>query len=384
MNSFRRIIPTIPYGCMNLHKPFRANTRKDTIYILYFLAGVFMNGIKENKNEKIQKKYFLHRDIFIYRIFLAREFGVFVALIIICIIMSFASPYFLKYKNIFNVLRSMSTIGIMAIGMTMVIITAGIDLSVGSLLGVCSMFTARLIFQGLPPFLCVFLGILFGIALGTINGVIITKVKVTPFVVTLGMLSMARGLTFLISTGLQGTVSSNIPMPDKTVNFLGAGYLFGVIPFPVVELAVLVVIFSLFLKYTVLGRQIYAVGSNFEAAKLSGVNVDNVRIFVYAITGGFCALAGIMTAGLLGTAATNYGTGEELNVIAAVVIGGTSLMGGEGSIIGAIIGAAIMAIIKNAFVLLKLPPFAQMVTIGAVIILAVATDRFRKRTNITE
>jgi len=166
-------------------------------------------------------------------------------------------------------------------------------------------------------------------------------------------------------------------MPDEAVNFLGAGYI-GPIPFPVIELLILVIIFSLFLKHTVLGRQIYATGSNIKAAKLSRVDVDTVRIFTYAITGGLCALAGIMTAGLLGTAATNYGMGEELNVIAAVVIGGASLMGGEGTIKCAMIGAAIMAVIRNAFVLLKLPIYTQTLTIGAVIILAVATDRFRK------
>jgi ribose transport system permease protein len=317
------------------------------------------------------------RGTLIQRFFRSREMGILGALIVICVIMSFANQYFLKPANLFNILRSMSTIGIMAIGMTMVIITGGIDLSVGSLLGVCSMLTARLIYHGLPPFLCVAIGIIFGLALGTFNGVVITKIRITPFVVTLGMLSMARGLTFLLSTGIKGTVSSNIPMPDQGVNFLGAGYI-GPIPFPVIELLILVVFFSLFMRYTVLGRQIYATGSNMEAARLSGVNVDTVRIFTYTITGGLCALAGIMTAGLLGTAATNYGMYEELNVIAAVVIGGASLMGGEGTIKGALIGAAIMAVISNTFVLLKLPAFAQKITIGAVIILAVASDRLRK------
>jgi ribose transport system permease protein len=322
------------------------------------------------------------RGNILVRFFRSREIGVFGALVAICIIMSFASQYFLKPQNLFNILRSMSTIGVMAIGMTMVIITGGIDLSVGSILGVCSMLTARLIYHNLPPFVAVILGIMFGLGLGSFNGIIITKVRVTPFVVTLGMLSMARGLTFLLSTELKGTVSSNIPMPDEAVNFLGAGYI-GPIPFPVIELAILVVIFTLFLRYTVLGRQIYATGSNIKAAKLSGVNVDKVRIFTYAATGGLCALAGIMTAGLLGTAATNYGMGEELNVIAAVVIGGASLMGGEGTIKGAMIGAAIMAVIRNAFVLLMLPIYTQTLTIGAVIILAVATDRFRKHVGKT-
>jgi ribose transport system permease protein len=334
-------------------------------------------GALEPQDTSIKKSY--GRATLLERFLHSRELGVFIALIVICIIMSFANQFFLKPQNIFNILRSMSTIGIMAIGMTMVIITGGIDLSVGSLLGVCSMLTARLILIGLPPFLCLAMGILFGLMLGIFNGVIITKVRVTAFVVTLGMLSMARGLTFLLSTGIEGTVSSNIPMPHEGVNFLGAGYI-GPIPFPVIELLILVVIFSLFLRHTVLGRQIYATGSNIKAAELSGIDVDWVRIFTYALTGGLCALAGIMTAGLLGTAATNYGMGEELNVIAAVVIGGASLMGGEGTIKGAMIGAAIMAVIRNAFVLLKLPIYMQTLTIGAVIILAVATDRLRKHT----
>ena len=136
--------------------------------------------------------------------------------------------------------------------------------------------------------------------------------------------------------------------------------------------------FSLFLKHTVLGRQIYAVGSNREGARLCGVNVDRVQIFAYTITGAFCALAGIMNAGLLSTAATNAGLGNELDVIAAVVIGGASLAGGEGSILGAIIGAAIMAVLRNAFVLLHLPAFMQTISIGVVIILAVAVDNLRK------
>jgi ribose transport system permease protein len=192
------------------------------------------------------------------------------------------------------------------------------------------------------------------------------------------MLSIARGLTYLIATGLQGSVASNIPMRDEGVNFLGAGHI-GQVPFPVIEMFILVIIFSYFLGNVVLGRQIYAVGSNEQAARLSGVNVGNVRLFVYTITGTLSALAGVMGAGLLSTAPTNLGLGVELDVIAAVVIGGASLMGGEGTILGAVIGAAIMAVIRNAFVLLKLPIYMQTVTIGVVIILAVALDQLRKR-----
>jgi len=220
--------------------------------------------------------------------------------------------------------------------------------------------------------------ILLATGLGFLNGVFVTKLKIPAFITTLGMMSIARGLTYLLSTGLQGSVASNIPMRNEQVNFLGAGYI-GKVPFPVIEMVVLVTIFSLFLKHVVLGRQIYAVGSNEQAAHLSGVNVANVRLFVYTLLGGLAALSGVMNAGLLSTAPTNLGTGNELDVIAAVVIGGASLAGGEGTILGAVIGAAIMAVIRNAFVLLKLPIYMQTVTIGVVIIIAVALDQLRKR-----
>ena len=312
------------------------------------------------------------------RMFQSQEMGVFTALVVLIIVMSFTSPFFLKPQNIFNILRGMSTIGIMAIGQTMIIVTAGIDLSVGSMLAASAMVTARLIFLEYNPWFAVACGLGFGTLLGAVNGLIITKVKVNPFITTLGMLSIARGLTFLISSGLEGTVASNIPMRSEAVNFLGGGYV-GPVPFPVIEMFVLVIVFSLFLRYTVLGRQIYAVGSNEMAARLSGVPVDVAKIFVYTITGTLCALAGIMTSGLLATSATNAGQGIELDVIAAVVIGGASLMGGRGTIYGSIIGAGIMAILRNAFVLLRFPIYMQTITIGVVIILAVAIDQIRRR-----
>jgi ribose transport system permease protein len=316
---------------------------------------------------------------FIRRLLQTREFGVFLALVALLIVMRFLTPYFWKTDNVFNVLRGMSTIGIMAIGETMIIITGGIDLSVGSVLAASAMLTARLMYVGVvSPWVAVLIGITFGTLLGAINGLIITRVKVTPFIATLGMLSIARGLAYLLASGLQGTVASNVPMRDEAVNFLGSGYV-GPVPVPVIEMIVLVIIFSLFLRSTVLGRQIYAVGSNEQGARLSGVPVNLVKLFVYTVTGALAALAGIMTAGLLETSATNAGTGSELDVIAAVVIGGASLAGGEGTIIGSIIGAAIMAVLRNAFVLLQFPIYMQTISIGVVIILAVALDQIRRR-----
>lgn len=332
-----------------------------------------------NQQATIPLERVVHAPSIWSRIFLTREIGVLAALIVLCMLMSFASPYFMKTQNLFNVLRGMSTIGIMAIGMTMVIVSGGIDLSVGSLAAVSAMLTARLMtYHNVPPWISFVCGMLMGLLLGTVNGTIITRLKVNPFITTLGMMSVARGLTYLISTGLEGGVASNIPMRNEQVNFLGAGYI-GVVPFPVIEMAVLVTIFSLFLQHVVLGRQIYAVGSNEQAARLSGVNVANVRLFVYMLLGGLSALAGVMGAGLLSTAPTNLGLGNELDVIAAVVIGGASLAGGEGTILGAVIGAAIMAVIRNAFVLLKLPIYLQTIAIGVVIIIAVALDQLRKR-----
>ena len=313
------------------------------------------------------------------RIFQSREMGVFLALLVLVVLMRFFSPFFWKSQNIFNVLRSMSTIGIMAIGQTMIIVTGGIDLSVGSILAASAMIAARFMYlEVMPAWAAVLVGLGFGTILGMINGLIITRVGVNPFITTLGMLSIARGLTYLIASGIQGTVASNIPMKNDAVNWLGNGYI-GPVPVPVIIMTILVIVFSLFLRYTVLGRQIYAVGSNEQAARLSGVPVNFVKTFVYTITGTLSALAGIMTAGLLSTAATNAGAGVELDVIAAVVIGGASLSGGEGTIIGSIIGAAIMAVLRNAFVLLHFPIYMQTITIGVVIILAVAVDQVRRR-----
>ena len=320
------------------------------------------------------------------RLFQGREIGVLFALIVLVIAMSLLSPSFLTELNVFNVLRGMSTTGIMAIGVTMVIVTGGIDLSIGSILAAASIMTARLMFtEATSPVMALLLGLAFGGFLGMLNGLMITKLKVNPFIATLGMMTVARGLTYLLASGLQGTVASNVPLRDEGVAFLGNGYILQDtflqrgIPFPVILMFTLVIIFTLFLRYTVLGRQIYAVGSNEVAARLSGVPADLVKIFVYTLTGVMSALAGIMTAGLLRTAATNAGAGVELDVIAAVVIGGASLSGGEGSIFGAIIGAAIMAIVRNAFVLLQIPNYAQQIAIGMVIVAAVAVDRMRRR-----
>ena len=303
----------------------------------------------------------------------ARETGVLIALVIMIIFMSIASPVFLSQSNIFNNLRNVTTIAIMAIGVTMVIISGGIDLSVGSVLAVSAMVMARLFYHGVGTGLGLLAGLLVGALLGAVNSALVIKVKLPPFIATLGMLSVGRGLTVLFATGLKGSVASNISIEKPLIEFLGGGYV-GPVPMPVIISAVLFAAFGWFLRHTVLGRQIYAVGSNEEAARLSGVNVDLVKFFTYTLTGTLAALAGILQAGLLSTAVTNAGNGVELDVIAAVVIGGASLTGGRGSVWGALIGAMIMTVLRNSFVLLRLPGFAQTISIGVVIVLAVALD----------
>jgi ribose transport system permease protein len=258
-----------------------------------------------------------------------------------------------------------------------VLIAGGLDLSVGSVLAVGAVLTARLMtYAGVNPWLSVTGGLAAGAAIGAVNGVLITRAKIVPFIATLGTLSIARGLAFLLATTGSGTVASNVPMRDPGVAFLGAGYI-GPVPVPVLLMLAIVAVAAVFLGNTVLGRQIYAIGSNPRAARLSGISVERVQMFTYVVAGGLSALAGIVTTGLFATASANLGAGVELDVIAAAVIGGTSLRGGEGTVIGTLIGAAIMAVVRNAFVLLGLPLHLQVMIIGIVILLAVGLDRRR-------
>jgi ribose transport system permease protein len=310
------------------------------------------------------------------RFLAVREVGTLAALAVLCILLSIASPYFFTVRNIFNVLQGMSTIGIMAIGATIVLVAGGLDLSVGSVMAVGAVITARLMtYQGVEPWLAALSGLGAGLAFGLVNGLLVTRARIVPFIATLGTLSVGRGLAYLFATGPAG-VASNVPMRDAGVGFLGAGYV-GPVPMPVIIMLTLVVIAALFLANTVLGRQIYAVGSNLRAARLCGISVDRVQCFTYIVAGGLSALAGIINTGLLSTASTNLGQGVELDVIAAAVIGGTSLVGGEGSVVGTLFGAAIMAVVRNAFVLLGIPLHFQTMIIGLVILLAVGLDRRR-------
>jgi ribose transport system permease protein len=297
--------------------------------------------------------------------------GVFISLAVEFALMSILSPYFLSALNLFNVLKSFSIIGIISVGMTMVIIAGGLDLSVGSMVGLGGMVAAALMGRvGVHPVLSVLAGVGVGLLVGFTISLLVNLLRINAIIVTLAMLSIVKGFTYMISKG------SNIFIRSDAVNFLGQGYL-GMVPFPVILMVIFAALGTVFLKYTVVGRQIYAVGGNERAAKLAGIPVNRIRALVFMSTSAIAAFSGIVMGGMLGSAEMTAGTGLELDVIAAVIIGGTSLKGGRGNVIGSLIGAAIMGILRNGFILLGFSFEAQIISIGVVIILAVTMDSLR-------
>lgn len=302
-----------------------------------------------------------------------------IALVLLCIILSFLSDKFLTVTNTWNVMRQISVNVCISVGMTLVVLTAGIDLSVGSVLALCGAITAGLLKNGIElPSRDLFVGftilgaILSGMALGALlgvfNGWTITKFKVPPFVATLAMLTMARGLTMLWTGGYP------ISSLGSGFDYIGTGWLLG-IPVPVWISAIIVIGAVILTKTTRLGRYIYAIGGNESAARLSGININKVKLTVYTLAGMLAALGGIIVTARLDSAQPNAGVTYELDAIAAVVIGGTSLSGGRGSILGTVLGAVIIGVLNNGLVLLNVSPFWQQVVKGLVILLAVIIDK---------
>ncbi len=298
--------------------------------------------------------------------------GILPILVIICILFAFLSPNFLTGSNIVNILRQASINIVLATGMTFVILTGGIDLSVGSILAVSAVVALLVSLLPALSWAAVPVALLAGLFLGLLNGALITFLDVPPFIVTLGSLTALRGVAFLIA---QGTTLIN-----RDINFAWVGNTY-LGPFPwLVIIALLSVIVSWFvLRQTVLGVQIYAVGGNERAARLTGIKVNRVLLFVYGISGLLAGLAGIMSASRLYSASGVLGQGYELDAIAAVILGGTSFTGGIGTIGGTLLGALIIAILNNGLTLLNLSYFWQLVVKGLVIILAVMIDRLRRR-----
>ncbi len=297
--------------------------------------------------------------------------GALVGLVVICVALFIATPNFLTSGNLLNVGIQAAVIAILAFGMTFVIVTAGIDLAVGSMAALGAMAAAFMfVGAGLPGWLSLIVGLLVGALVGAASGFAIAYAKLPPFIATLAMLSIARGLTLVISGG------KPIGTP-KAVNFLGSDL--GPIPVPIIMMAIAGIACAFILNKTVIGRTMYAIGGNPEAARLSGLPVKKVLVTVYALSGLFAGLAGLVLAGRLSSAQPTAGAGYELDAIAAVVIGGASLSGGVGTAFGTLIGALLLAVIRNGLNILNVSSFWQQVVIGAVIALAVGIDSLRKK-----
>ncbi len=304
---------------------------------------------------------------------LFREYSIFFIFLLVCVVITSIRPVFLSVDNIFNVIRQVSMIGIMSVGMTFVILSADIDLSVGSVAGLCGALTAGVIArQGLPPLVAIFLPLPVAALLGWVMGIIITKAKVHSFVVSLGMMSIARGLALVYTKGLS---IGNLP---KEFGALGGGMV-GPIPIPVIIFAAFMILGYLVLTRTPYGRAIYAIGGNQEAARLSGIKVDRYRIMNFVICSTLAGFAGIILASRTRSAWPAAATGWELDVITAVIIGGTSFFGGRGGMVGTLIGALFLGVLRNGANLIGVSPFYQQILIGTLVVIAVVIDRLRQR-----
>lgn len=324
-----------------------------------------------NKAQKAFKKFFAKK-----------ETGIFIALVVLFVFFTIATPMFIKTKNLINILRQVSQLGIMSMGMTMVIVCGEFDLSVGSIFGVSALLTGTFCTLGFPIWISIILGIMIGVAIGMINGVLVTYGRIPSFIVTLGMLNIARGVGLVATGGLVVALNENSVADPGLENFFywgGGGKIADTFPIMVVYFLVIVVLAYLFFHKTIMGFRMKAVGGNANAAKVAGINVNIVKTIAFAIVGGLSAVSGIITLAFLQNVQGTTGQGMELNVIAATVIGGTSVAGGEGTIIGTIIGVLIMGILNNGLILLGIPSFVQKILVGVVIIGSVALDTWTKQ-----
>jgi ribose transport system permease protein len=303
-----------------------------------------------------------------------QAFWVFVAVCAACLFLSFATNSFATTNNLFNITRNFTFVAVVALGMTIVIISGGIDLSVGSVLVLCSMILAVTMHAGYSIVIGIAAALGTALVVGAVNGVLIAYVGIPPFVATLGMLSFARSLAMVASNN---TVVFQFGPDHAKLLFLGGGALFFGIANPVIYMIVLALITGFALRWTRFGRYVYSIGGNEKAAVLTGVPVRKIKVAVYMISALSAGLAGVIETGWLGAVTTNLGAGMELQVIAAAVIGGANLAGGIGTAFGALIGSALIEVIRNSLGLLGISAFWQGAFVGAFIIIAVSFDRIR-------
>ena len=298
------------------------------------------------------------------------KLGPLLGLFLIVIVITILNPSFMTTDNVLNILRQVSISALIAFGMTFVILTGGIDLSVGSTLALTGAVAATMLASGIDPVLTILAALLLGAVLGAVNGVIIAKGKVAPFIATLATMTIYRGLTLVYTDGRPVSELGN----EITFQMLGKGYFFG-IPVPVCTMILAFIVLYVIMHKTTFGRRVYAVGGNEAASKLSGINVDRVKIAVYSLTGMLAALSALILTSRLNSAQPTAGTSYELDAIAAVVLGGTSLTGGKGWIFGTLVGALIIGVLNNGLNLIGVSSFFQQVVKGIVILIAVLIDR---------
>lgn len=297
-----------------------------------------------------------------------KKFSTIIILIAIITIFSISSSNFLTVNNILNVLRQVSVISILTAGMTFVIISGGMDLTVGAYLGLTGVIAAKFMSDmGMPIFISILLTVIIVTFFGVITGLLIVALNVSAIVITLGMMTVVRGLAYIISGGLP-----IYSIPDSII-YLGQGYILG-IPVPVIIMLILVALMGFILKKSYFGRYIYAIGGNVDAAKLAGIAVNKIIISLYAISAFLASIAGIVLSGRISSGAPASGTGTEMDVVTAVVIGGVSVNGGKGTMLGAFLGAVIMGILSNGLTILNIGEYYQQVVKGIVLILAVTFD----------
>ena len=291
-----------------------------------------------------------------------------IGLVLLCIVITIVTPNFLSVSNITNVFTQVSVNAIIAIGMTFVILTGGIDLSVGSTLAISGAVGASIVKLTGNVFLAIIVAAVIGIAVGLINGLLVSKGKLQAFIVTLATMTIFRGATLVFT---DGTPISKLP---EAFVKIGNGKL-GFMPIPVIITIIIAIIAVYALSQTRFGRYLYALGGNEDASRLSGINTDKIKTLVYVVSGFASAIAGVIITSRIGSASPNAGTGFELDAIAAVVIGGTSLAGGEGTITGTLIGALIIGVLNNGLNLMNVSPFYQSIVKGLVILIAVLLDK---------
>lgn len=297
-----------------------------------------------------------------------QSYGIVIVLVLLIIFFSIMSDRFLTMSNIFNILRQVSIVGIAAVGMTFVLLTGGIDLSVGSIIGVAGVGAAELMLAGVSPVLACLIMLVISTALGFLNAVFINKLLIPPLIVTLATMGALRGLAYIITGGLP------VFGFDPSFGKLGQGTTFG-IPTPILVMAAVFIVGMIFINKTRFGRYIYGVGGNEEAARLSGINTDAVRLLVYSISGFLSGIAGLVMLSRINSGQPNAGSGYEMDVITAVVLGGVSINGGEGRLGLVIVGVVIMGVLTTGMIMLNINDYVQQVIKGLVLIAAVGFDR---------